>query len=109
MMQQAFDFGGTWTPPVYVVGASHRERWDAVKTANPWLLPMFIGMARDCVDRGYQAVGVKHLVEVFRWQRAGKVVGDTYRFNNSWTAHLARDLIEACPKLDDYIQTRTAA
>ena len=106
MLQQSLAFD-EWRPPALVVGQSLEERWAEVKRLNPWIVPTFLRMARDAVGRGYERVGVKHLAEVYRWERSGRVMGDRWKWNNSWTALLARDLIEADPALADVIETRS--
>lgn len=97
--------------PEYAVprrAGSISERWLAVKAANPWLVDEFLRMAVRARGRGHGRFGVKWLVEIYRWERsAAAAPGDRgFRFNNDFTALLARDLIAADPSLSDVIVTR---
>lgn len=95
--------------PPQVVGATHRERWEAFKQHNPRIVDDFVAMAIEAVNRGHNRIGVKYLVEVYRWERKGHRPGDRFKFNNNWTSHLARDLIAAQPQLRNHISTRAVA
>lgn len=97
-----------WNAPEVAVGATTAERWATVKEANPKLVGDFWDMAREAIERGHKRIGVKWLVEIYRWERSGllKVGDDKFKWNNNWTSHLARDLIKYDPKLADYIEIR---
>lgn len=93
--------------PVTVVGASHKERWEQIKSLNPWIVDAFLSMAHEARDAGMTRLGVKWLTEVYRWRRlTNRGVGDSYKWNNNHTAYLARDLIAADPTLAGMIETR---
>lgn len=103
--QLALAFPDFAAPP-RIVGATHSERWNELKQLNPWIVDEFLTMAYQAIEQGHDRIGVKYLTEVYRWERSKAVVGDGFKWNNSHTALLARDLITADPLLSEFIVTR---
>ena len=71
---------------------------------NPEAWAFMQAFAADMCSRG-RRFGVKALMERVRWEMTLTRTGP-YAVNNNLTSALARLLIEADPRLEDYIETR---
>jgi hypothetical protein len=84
---------------------THREAAEQFAAANPALMAWWNEHAHRYLATG-RRIGMKALVEAARWEH-DKVRTDTsWSINNSWTAHLARILIEQSPDLADVFSLR---
>lgn len=101
--QPTLDFPG-WVAPA--PAATIADRFQAFHAANPWVADHLERLALDAMHDGAQRVGVKHLVEVLRWQHRRATTGEPWKLNNTFTAYYARLLIERRPELADVIETR---
>lgn len=72
---------------------------------NPEAWAFMQAFAADMCSRG-RRFGMKALAERVRWELAYSPREVPYKLNNSLVAALARLLIEADPRLEDFIETR---
>lgn len=84
---------------------SIERRYELFVAANPHVFVEALRLARERLDRGERRIGVKSLWEDLRRSIETKKLG-AYRFDNSYTAILARKLIEADPRLGAVIELR---
>lgn len=101
--QTTLDFPGWVTP---APAATIADRFAAFHAANPWVADHLERLAVDDLANGAQRIGVKHYVEVLRWQHRRATTGAPFKFDNSLTSHYARLLIERRPELADVIELR---
>lgn len=86
--------------------ATLEERAAAWIRANPAAVARFTAVALDLHQRG-ERMGAKAIAEVIRWQHAtDPTVGEDYRVNNSFVAHIARHVMATQPTLAGYFETR---
>ena len=88
--------------------ASIQARFQAFHRRNPEVFAELRRLALDYQLRGYPCIGIKHLVEVLRWQRRAETFDPTSQFkvNNSYTSRYARLLQDEEPRLRGFILTR---
>jgi hypothetical protein len=101
--QATLDFPGWVTP---APAATIADRFAAFHAANPWVADHLERLAVDDLTNGAQRIGVKHYVEVLRWQHRRATTGAPFKFDNSLTSHYARLLIQRRPELAAVIETR---
>ena len=88
------------------VQATHAESAAAFAAANPELMAWWADTARSIHAEG-DRVGMKHLVEVARWEhRKIRRTDETFRLNNNWTSHLVRIITATHPDLADVFELR---
>lgn len=92
--------------PDYSPELTIQQRYELWRDANPWVLPTLARLLDDWSAHGGKRVGVKAAVEWLRWHYGRQTQGDEWRWNNTHTSRLARDLIEQYPHLADVIETR---
>lgn len=93
--------------PEYDPEATIQERYEQWRDLNPWVVPYIAGLLDEWSEHGGRKVGVKAAVEWARWNYVRHVKGATdWRWNNSFSSRLARDLIERYPHLEAVIETR---
>ena len=94
------------TVPEYEPDATIQERWEQWRDQNPWVLPYIAGLLDDWSAHGGRRVGVKAAVEWARYNYTRQTRGSVWKFDNSHSSRLARDLIAAYPHLAGVIETR---
>lgn len=74
---------------------------------NPRALDLFLRFAREALRAG-RPFGVKALAERVRWETSVRWGRDRsgFKWNNNYTAYLARDLVRAEPQLAGLIELR---
>jgi hypothetical protein len=83
-----------------------QERFDAWMAANPEVYDEIVRLARQAKDAGRTRCGMKELWEVARWHLRLRTRGDDYRWNNDYTAPMARLIQEREPDLAHLFETR---
>lgn len=79
------------------------ERFHA---ANPHVYEALKTVALWCHQRG-KRMGMKAIYERVRWEYSvHTVTDDPYRLNNNYTAFYARKLMDECPELAGFFETR---
>lgn len=89
-------------------GLSIQARFEEFHRLNPWVADALIRLARDMVARGRTRIGVKHLVEIVRWQwnRATTDPTTDLRINNVYTSRYSRLLEDLAPDLRGVFEQR---
>ncbi len=103
------------SPDTRIVTVSSRgtldERFADFHAANEWIYDFLVALARDYVSRGARRIGMKHLVEVLRWQygRATSTTGSTFFLDNSLVSRYARAITKQEPDLAGVFELRRLA
>ncbi len=97
---------GTFVTPDYTPELTIQQRYEMWRDLNPWVLPALADLLDDWSAHGGRRVGVKAAVEWLRFHHGRATHGSAWKFDNSHTSRLARDLIERWPHLADAIETR---
>ena len=84
---------------------SIEERYREFLRLNPHVFEAAPALARGWLARGDRYISTKAILEVLRTSVATSGEGG-YRVNNDFSSTLARDLIEAEPRLADVIRLR---
>lgn len=92
--------------PTFTPSMTIQERWEIWRELNPWTVPYIAALLDDWSDHGGQRVGVKAAVEWARYHYTRATRGDAWKWNNTYSSRLARDLIAEYPHLADVIETR---
>ncbi len=103
--QNEFSFGPL-VDPCLGKGATIAERFDAFHKENPWVLTALVDLARRYQRMGRGHVGIKHLVEVIRWEYAKGTRGDEFKMNNNFTSRYARLICDRHPDMKDLFELR---
>lgn len=74
--------------------------------ANPDVYAELVRLARQAKDLGRHTVGIKHLVEVVRWNRMMSRGGKQFKIDNRFTSRYARLIQSKEPELDGMFVTR---
>ncbi len=76
------------------------------KTRNPVLVDELATLALKANEHNVHRIGMKHLIEVLRWDRTIK--GDTkpFKINNNYAPLLARDIEDTYPELVGIFEKR---
>lgn len=82
------------------------DRFAEFHRLNPWVFRELERLAAEAISDGDTRIGVKHLVEVLRWRYRRGTDGSRWKYNNNWTSHYARLLLEAHPEWVEHIETR---
>lgn len=93
--------------PDYSPEATIQERYEQWRDLNRWVLPALAELLDDWSAHGGRRVGVKNAMEWLRYHHGRSTRGDSFKFNNSFSSRLARDLIDRYPHLAAAIETRT--
>ena len=97
---------GEFRTPDYAPDLTIQERWEAWRDANEWVVPYIAGLLDDWSAHGGRRVGVKAAVEWARWHYTRQTQGSEWKWNNTYSSRLARDLIARYPHLAGVIETR---
>lgn len=92
--------------PEYEATATIQQRYEAWRDANQWVLPALADLLDDWSAHGGRKVGVKSAVEWLRWHHSRATQGSEWKFNNTFSSRLARDLIDRYPHLSEAIEVR---
>lgn len=103
--QLALDLGEFRTPD-YAPDLTIQERWEQWRDLNEWVVPYIADLLDDWSAHGGRRVGVKAAVEWARYHYTRSTQGSVWKFDNSHSSRLARDLIARYPHLADVIETR---
>lgn len=105
---QLFDPFPPFATPEHTGAATIQDRFVAFHAANPWVARELIRLTRAYrAKRPYSRVGVKHLVEVLRWEWAMTTdSSDGFKINNSYASRYARLIAETEPDLADAFELR---
>ena len=87
-------------------GGTIQEQFDEFHRLNPWVLNELVGMMREYRSMGRHKVGIKHLVEVIRWNYAKATSGSEFKINNNFTSRYARLIRLRHPDLAGMFNTR---
>ena len=93
--------------PAQVPGQSIQAQFEAFHALNPWVLRRFESMTEDCINRGFQRIGIGMLYELLRWQYGAVTRGDEFRLNNNYRSRYVRLLIEEHPSWAALFETRS--
>lgn len=92
--------------PDYAAEMSIQQRWELWRSLNPWTVPYIASLLDDWSEHGGKRVGVKAAVEWARYHYSRATRGDEWKWNNTYSSRLARDLITEYPHLSKVIETR---
>jgi hypothetical protein len=104
--QPTLDFDAV---PVVLPEGSIAARFDRWVRENPELVPRLADAALRLKRQGRKHYGVKKFFEDLRWDDVPTPVradGSRFKINNSYTAPMARLLMERYPELDGFFETR---
>lgn len=87
-------------------GKTIQEQFEAFHALNPWVADSLIELARTYRRMGRRRIGIKHLIEILRWDYARATQGDDFRLNNNWTSRYARLIVGMAPDIADMFETR---
>ena len=73
---------------------------------NPHVYEKLTTLALNLRRKGYDSYGMKGLFEVMRWMTAMKTTGSKFKLNNNYTAHYSRMIMQNCPELQGFFNTR---
>lgn len=95
------------TLPTFEPELTIRERFDRFHAANPHVYSTLVAMARELKRQGWPGVGMKMLFERLRWEWRAQTQGrESYKLNNSFTAHYARLIMLRERDLRGFFETR---
>lgn len=83
-----------------------QERYEQWRDLNQWVIPALAQLLNDWSAHGGRRVGVKSAVEWLRWHHARATAGNSFKFDNTFSSRLARDVIDRYPHLEPVIETR---
>lgn len=92
--------------PPHVEGATIQDRFESFHALNPWVLTALERLTEDALLHGRARLGIKHLVEVLRWQYGRHTTGDEFRLNNDYSSQYVRLLIAGHPEWADVFEQR---
>ena len=75
---------------------------------NPKAWALFVKFTQEAIAAGRKTIGAKMIAERIRWETMLRKNGD-YKFNNNYTAGMARRFMEQYPQHDGLFVTRGAA
>lgn len=73
---------------------------------NPAVYAELVRMARQAKDRGLKHIGIKHLVEVVRWNQMMTRGDADFKINNSYSSRYARLIQTQEPDIAEMFRTR---
>lgn len=83
--------------PPHVDGATIQERFESFHALNGWVLTALERLTEDALAHGRHRLGIKHFVEVLRWQYGRQTTGDEFRLNNNYSSRYVRLLLDLHP------------
>jgi len=92
--------------PPHVEGASIQERFESFHHLNSWVLVALERLTEDALRHGRSRLGIKHFVEVLRWQYGRQTTGDEFRLNNNYSSRYVRLMLRRHPDWAEHFQTR---
>lgn len=95
------------TPPPKVEGATIEEQFRSFHRQNPHVYMAIVSLARTLKHQEkWTKAGMKQIFEQLRWKYAMKTRGDKWNFNNNYTAHYARLVMQQEKDLAGFFETR---
>jgi len=90
------------------VELSIRERFEMFDRLNPHVFDSIVHHARNLKSQGRARYSMKGIFERIRWSwwEQVKDARDDYKLNNNYTALYARKVMEECPDLEGFFETR---
>lgn len=99
-----------YVPPSYGLTATEspiQKAFTAFHEANPWVLTELARIARAYKRMGRTRIGMKHLIEVLRWEHAQRTESaEQFRINNSFPSRYVRLLSREYPDVADMFEVR---
>ena len=92
--------------PIHEPEATIQQRFEAFDQANPWVRQALTDLAMQAKRDGRTRIGMKHLVEVVRWNYGRRTSGTEFRFDNRYTSRFARAIVADHPDLADLFELR---
>ena len=74
---------------------------------NPMAWELFQSFTKQAIGAGRRRIGAKMIAERIRWETYLRKTGD-FKFNNNYTAGMARKFMAENPQYGDIFQTRGA-
>ena len=89
-------------------GETIEERFLEFHALNPHVYRNLVSLARRLKASGQRRTSMKFLIERLRWEYIEKTnrSGDEYAINNDYTSRYARLLMDTCPDLNGFFETR---
>lgn len=97
---------GNLIVPEQMPEATIQERFETFHAANPWVYHALVHLTREAARNGRKRVGIKHLIEVLRWEYGRATVGGEFRIDNKFSSRYARLLAAQHPEYADLFETR---
>jgi len=84
------------------------DQFEEFHAANPHVYRNLVKLAREAHSQGCKKIGMKFLIERLRWEYMVKTSHNTseYAINNNFTSRYARLIMDTCPDLKDFFETR---
>lgn len=91
-----------------VSGNSIDEQFMEFHVANPHVYRNLVRLAREAKSQGCKKIGMKFLIERLRWEYIVKTnhAASEYAINNNYTSRYARMIMDTCPDLQGFFETR---
>ena len=96
--------------------SSLRQKYEEFIARYPWIIDAVIQLALRAQERGYEGYGMRLILEKIRWEyeiegRYDSVVEPDgtlrrLKINNNHLPFLSRHVMNACPALDGFFETR---
>ncbi|GAA1353486.1 hypothetical protein [Streptomyces beijiangensis] len=93
--------------PANVPGQSIQVHFESFHELNPWVHRQLASMTEDCINRGFDRIGIGMLFELLRWRYGAATRGDEFRLNNNYRSRYVRLLIDEHPEWACLFETRT--
>ena len=65
--------------------------------ANSWVVEELEKIAWEMIKHGHRKLGIKQLVEIFRWETRRQTVSRDFKINNNYAPHYARMIMSRNP------------
>jgi len=84
-----------------------QERFEEYHHENPRVFELVVRFARQARDAGHATYGIKSIWERVRWHMSIETQDpDGWKLNNNYTSRYARLVMDECPDLDGFFNTR---
>ena len=99
----------TWAQPkqLALLADPIDERFRAFIYANPHVVDRVIELAREWKAAGHDKCSMELIFARLRWDEGIATTGDQFRLNDHWTSRMSRHVMNICPDLDGFFNTRT--
>ena len=94
--------------PITTISSSIDEQFLQFHEANPHVYRNLVRLAREAKSQGCKKLGMKFLFERLRWEYILKTKhsASEYAINNNFTSRYARMIMDDCPDLQGFFETR---